>query len=228
MKLDPRPRSPSISQQARLLLRSYWDSLPQSGPSARSIDTFFPLRLEDLARQILSLTVMEQDSIPSKEFGFTVAGVLNRRSCLIQVSQKFGEDWKRFTLAHEIGHYVLHHELIMHRDRPMNGAERVSPERPKIEREADQFAAALLMPEKRVRTIFAEAFGEPVGGTRENLLKWLASTSKGSGHSELVLMGDRRSKALAIAGGFVSRSRRLLCSTETPIWCLSNCHGYSA
>ncbi len=61
------------------------------------------------------------------------------------------EHRRRFTIAHEIGHFVLH-------------AERVGPERgggvnaawQAQEREADQFAAELLMPEPLVRQAVVE------------------------------------------------------------------------
>lgn len=61
---------------------------------------------------------------------------------LLNISDAAGR--KRFTLAHEIGHYVLKH------DRPSVSTElyrgRGAPYNPKDEREANQFAARLLMP----------------------------------------------------------------------------------
>jgi hypothetical protein len=53
---------------------------------------------------------------------------------------------RRFTIAHEIGHFVLHPELA----RPERGGDVTEAGRVQ-EREADAFAAELLMPEDLVR-----------------------------------------------------------------------------
>ena len=50
---------------------------------------------------------------------------------------------KNFTIAHEIGHWVLHRNLV-------------GQHSPKIEREAEKFATYLLMPEQFVRDEFAK------------------------------------------------------------------------
>jgi Zn-dependent peptidase ImmA (M78 family) len=55
---------------------------------------------------------------------------------------------QRFTIAHEIGHFILHPQkdaFVDHR-KDRNGAEA----RPPRERHADMFAAALLMPRKHL------------------------------------------------------------------------------
>ena len=57
-----------------------------------------------------------------------------------------GERRRRFTIAHEIGHFVLHPELA----RPERGGQVTEAGRVE-EREADAFAAELLMPEHLVR-----------------------------------------------------------------------------
>ena len=59
---------------------------------------------------------------------------------------------RRFTIAHEIGHFVLHPQAAgaRARRRPVNAAWRQQ------EREADQFAAELLMPEHLVREAVLE------------------------------------------------------------------------
>lgn len=56
-------------------------------------------------------------------------------------------EWKRFIIAHEIGHYVLHYDqkkdggIYAHRDHKKGKG--------KIENEADYFAASILMPRDR-------------------------------------------------------------------------------
>jgi hypothetical protein len=63
---------------------------------------------------------------------------------------------RRFTIAHEIGHFVLHPgRLRPERDGLVNEAMRLE------EREADTFAAELLMPEHLVRQAVAEQGADP-------------------------------------------------------------------
>lgn len=66
----------------------------------------------------------------------------------VLVSEELGLEVARYTGAHEIAHYLLHqHGFEQHFERA------VDPTRPRTrrEREADQFAAKFLMPEKLVR-----------------------------------------------------------------------------
>jgi hypothetical protein len=62
-----------------------------------------------------------------------------------------GERRRRFTIAHEIGHFVLHPQ----RSSPERGGMANAAWRAQ-EREADQFAAELLMPEPLVREAFVQ------------------------------------------------------------------------
>ena len=77
---------------------------------------------------------------------------------LIQVNSTLSNEQQRFTLAHEIGHAVLHPDLAAHRDIPLDH-ERSDARRIPIERQADQFAALLLMPEYLLQELFYETFG---------------------------------------------------------------------
>lgn len=87
-----------------------------------------------------------------------VAGLIDRSAKQVKVSMQFLEPaYQRFTLAHELGHAVLHPEGGgIHRDRPLNG-ERMSRE--PDEREADLFATYFLMPAKLVQEAFLRRFG---------------------------------------------------------------------
>jgi len=89
------------------------------------------------------------------------AGVLDRSRGVISISTQFGHEARRFTGAHEIGHFVLHDwigERRAHRDRPIGRGFANSP-RPKIEQEADYFAACFLAPRKLVAEEFQKRFG---------------------------------------------------------------------
>jgi len=70
----------------------------------------------------------------------------------------------RFTVAHEVGHHLLHggvFHLREKRPRPRVG-ERAR--RPEIELEADIFARELLTPGRLVRAAYRHCFGEPLDG----------------------------------------------------------------
>lgn len=91
--------------------------------------------------------------------GFEAAGALDRQRRMISVSTRFRDDVVRFTAAHEIGHWRLHpNDIIMHRDRPVEGLSIELNRRPLKEREADYFAACFLMPDRLVREAFFEVF----------------------------------------------------------------------
>ena len=92
---------------------------------------------------------------------YEIAGYFNRDTQSIGVSQRFSAITVRFTAAHEIGHWALHRHLteldLLHRDRPISGLA-ADAGRPRLEREADYFAACLLMPPNLVTKEFGRRF----------------------------------------------------------------------
>jgi Zn-dependent peptidase ImmA (M78 family) len=91
---------------------------------------------------------------------FEVAGGLDRQNKKILISEKFPIASQRFTMAHELGHWILHPDNIMHRDRPIAGLDQKSHTKPIKEREADYFAACFLMPRNTVIAQFKNRFGD--------------------------------------------------------------------
>lgn len=72
---------------------------------------------------------------------------------IITVNKLHGEKRKRFTVAHEIGHFIFHADLIengaiiddkLYRDARVGGAN---------ETQANRFAASILMPEKLINNL---------------------------------------------------------------------------
>jgi len=99
-----------------------------------------PTPIEDVAR-LLGLRISRA---PSTEF----SGLLLRKDgkALIGVNSSEAPVRQRFTIAHEIGHFVLHPRQDAFVDfRKSTAAGDIRPPR---ERHADMFAAALLMPRK--------------------------------------------------------------------------------
>lgn len=76
-----------------------------------------------------------------------ISGAFSREEKQIYLDATDPYTRKVFTLAHELGHYFLHDDKaydILYR-------EKRSHARPELEREADEFAAELLMPEATIR-----------------------------------------------------------------------------
>lgn len=79
-------------------------------------------------------------------------------SYIIAVNANHCETRKRFTLAHELGHFALHKEERLHYDsmKPDQIFFRAEGVISAHETEANHFAAELLMPEEKVRADFEE------------------------------------------------------------------------
>jgi Zn-dependent peptidase ImmA (M78 family) len=125
-----------LEEEARKLLQSNGISRP-------------PVPVENLARA-LEIDVRYS---PGKE---DVSGALIRdgESVVIAVNSAQHENRQRFTIAHEIGHFLLHKGTQVHFDEDfrVNYRNAVSSEATNIgEIEANRFAAALLMPEDFLR-----------------------------------------------------------------------------
>ncbi len=84
---------------------------------------------------------------------------LERRKVLIGVNQRHGLNRKRFTIAHELGHFFLHEQEGLHVDRrfriDLRDSNSSQGESDK-EKEANLFAAELLMPVRFLKQDLAE------------------------------------------------------------------------
>ncbi len=87
---------------------------------------------------------------------YEVAGEIDRDKNRINLSEQEPHISRNFTLAHELGHALIHSQNGLHRDPPPK--DRSNFKREQTEREADKFAALFLMPEKLVRAEFKEIF----------------------------------------------------------------------
>ncbi|MDE0001087.1 MAG: ImmA/IrrE family metallo-endopeptidase [Rhodospirillaceae bacterium] len=132
------------------------------------MDTIFPLDVRLLAQSQLDVTFDEPEqinldaSVPNHLVPIETAGFIDRERNRIVVAQKFQPEYRRFTGAHEIGHWLLHPNLTYHRDRPLKGMERFVHHRPAVEYEADAFASELLMPSKVLKRYFYVRFNQDI------------------------------------------------------------------
>ena len=148
-----------IQQEAYKLQKEIWENKDVLWPNLKPslINMLHPKE----ACRLLGINYQEFDSLGRfgyKGSRFESAGIINRKTKEIAVSNKFKSEMIRFTAAHELGHWILHPNEIMHHDRPINNLEFFNEKRPDSEREADYFAACFLMPYKLLKTKFEETF----------------------------------------------------------------------
>lgn len=123
--------------------------------------TSLPVRPERVAKQ-LGLDVVKMD-LDQDISGLLVVQGAHARIC---VRKSDAVVRQRFTIAHEIGHFSLSHladDEHVHVDRGFvirMRSPKSSTGKDRVEVEANQFAASLLMPERLVREA-AERYGRP-------------------------------------------------------------------
>jgi Zn-dependent peptidase ImmA (M78 family) len=104
-------------------------------------------------QETLSLGAHETD-----DDTFEVAGIIDSTKKYVAISENFTDETMAFTVAHELGHALLHPNSVLHRDRPMDGSHANIPKDFR-ERQADRFAACFLMPKKLVVSQLEARFG---------------------------------------------------------------------
>ena len=115
-----------------------------------------PVPAEVIAEQFLGyeLDITNEGIFSDPDY---MGGVLfNEHIIKINSALENHEGRYNFTIAHEIGHHVLHREHYIRQNENQIMC-RGTGEKPMVEQQADRFAAALLMPEKNVREAFSLA-----------------------------------------------------------------------
>jgi len=148
---------------ARKILLDLYDRASKNLGRRPSETEFFPVDVEEIVsmigwqiRQISNLT----------ERGEPLAGRVNFEQKTLYVESEDAGPRRSFTVAHEIGHIVLRHTCTV-AFRPSNPHSVLRPHTigtpsrsTKLqERQANAFAAELLMPERAVRREFQKRFG---------------------------------------------------------------------
>lgn len=147
-----------IEQKARALHRVLWQSRSSTHGISRTSD---PTALLDpeVALSVLGYECRPVDSIgiwDGQNGMADVAGQIDIESKIVLVSDKFSKSARKFTVAHELGHAVMHPHLgVQHQDKLLNGS---NSSRDKVEHEANRFATFFLMPAKLLRKRFEALF----------------------------------------------------------------------
>lgn len=160
--------------QALQLARQTQISIYQdSRSSVTNPEDLIELFSPESACDFLNVKLFEPEEIPGDNECYEIAGLFDRGASLIAIARKYPERYRRFTGIHEVAHYLLHPGMnTLHRDRPLDHV-RPGKARNPIERQADQFAACWLMPEKLVREQFTTRFGANTLRFDENAAFWL-------------------------------------------------------
>ena len=155
-------KSEKIEQLARELQVEIWHSRNKLWASV-DLPPVYRMFTNEVAAKVLDVKYKlypELGKFGNGNSRFEVAGLIDRQSNTIAVSQSFDHVVQRFTGAHEIGHWQLHKsKLVMHRDRQISGLQTTRIPRAPEEREADYYAACYLAPRKVVQAEFEKRFG---------------------------------------------------------------------
>lgn len=148
-------------------LPSYiWESDSPPVPIEEIADSFFGLYVRDVE----PAQMREAPGLPELADDEEISGLLIPSLGEIWVNEEEGGTWptrRRFTIAHEVGHYVLHRtgqQALFCRKASVQEEEIKSPTTraplPVTEQEANAFAAAVLMPAELVRQHYERCRGD--------------------------------------------------------------------
>ena len=118
----------------------------------------------DYPVQIVSIAESMGLSVYSTTFSRPdISGMIKPKEKEIYVCKSDGKQRRRFSIAHELGHYVLHYESgefgDKEKEKHISFRDNVSSQAfDKKEIEANFFAASLLMPELEVRRLYEHAY----------------------------------------------------------------------
>lgn len=120
----------------------------------------YPLDIDELVKRAIQDSSFADELIIKREQFDSIEGALVRvpktRTWTILLNSEFeNERRERFTFAHELGHFFCHREL---QPKFQDTTDTLNDYRDELEREANAFAAWLLMPANITRDEFAHKF----------------------------------------------------------------------
>ena len=128
-----------------------------------------PIKAEEIADLVYDLNFEEKNLDHYSNSGDVLAAIdISNKLIIINSAKRqelySNEGRKNFTIAHELGHFVLHKNLAKSTTQPILCRE-IGTATKGVERQADLFAVYLLMPEKMIRDEYnkiAEPFDEKI------------------------------------------------------------------
>jgi len=149
------------------------------------------LKINELPIPLEKIATFFNIEIQEEDFEGELSGILIRSSegDIIGVNSNHHDNRKRFTIAHELGHFILHKGEAIHIDRGFRVNYRDANSSLAIdleEVEANAFAAALLMPEKKIKEVLRKKLKEGIDLQDSAELKKIAETFHVSQQSLLI------------------------------------------
>lgn len=159
MSRRPRLSNQEIEQHANKLLRDLWRERADLWPDREitPLDAIDP----EIALGSIGFTIRSGTALDINTANGSVVeawGMLDRAKKVVWISETLTSNARAFTLAHELGHALMHDELHQHRDRALDGSLTSTASDP-LEAEANAFASCFLMPRKQVLAAFRQRFG---------------------------------------------------------------------
>jgi len=147
-----------ISHKVDMLKKLIWKHKAEIWSDSDSLEPIQMLDPDEILKQ-LGYKIVESSSLGVFEHSgksYEVSAQIDRESNVIEVSSQEPVVSRTFTLAHELGHALMHAQTGLHRD--PKPKDRSNFKRMPVEREADKFAALFLMPEKLVKQEFMRIY----------------------------------------------------------------------
>jgi IrrE N-terminal-like domain len=204
-----------IRKHARDLNIDLWRYLQKKAGKSLTAFDILPIDPRLIATEVLGLFYEEPYEIgvlPAQNSRLVeVAGMVERAAKRITVASKLQPTVRRFTGAHEIAHWLIHANRGDLRENPTTDEAVRSQFRSRHEREADLFAADLLMPPKAIEETFSRLFGAPVDGNRiDDNQAFCLTGEKVSAWQMMKLTRDDRAKLIAEAISLTFKQPRSL------------------
>jgi Zn-dependent peptidase ImmA (M78 family) len=135
----------AIENAAETLLTDFFASVDR--------DVTVPVPVESIAEQYLGYRIEITDEGLFQDPDFLGGVDFQSHTIFVNTSVEAHEGRYAFTIAHELGHHVLHKASFLSTESASDQKIlcRSSAKRPMIEYQADRFAAALLMPSKPLK-----------------------------------------------------------------------------
>ncbi len=167
MEANQRLNIGDIANKARTILSELHELQSESAGTKPRLEDFFPINLRQIVEDVLDWQLEERTMIGFLPSGHQIIGQTNYedKTILIDVGDTPSGE-RNFTLAHEIGHVALHRMSYAchgfatraHASRRNERLVNPDPTRSHLEREAQIFAAELLMPRRSVSRYFKMLF----------------------------------------------------------------------
>lgn len=163
-------REKLAEEKARHLLYRYWRQ--EQARLGRNIDpaNLLPIDVAAIARNTLSIDVLDSwnvsSDLTSPSSRTNLAGFVDGRRRKIVVARELPSEVKRFTIAHEIGHLLMHPNRLQFREDPRTDIALRGGQKSPLEYQADSFAGFLTIPRKIVTDKYERMFGIPIDGAK--------------------------------------------------------------